>query len=311
MVADLADGLPHAGVIALLSRCAESPGTWIIKSDVEASLGISRDPATQRALGSEQAHEAAVSGRPPGPCSRRSRWGATTTGWTTRWLSGGSTAEAHLGPTLLKGRRDHVTTSDYPPLFRGIVYRVTGTPVIANVASQHSDRFLHLATCFTMRNDPGVPVPEDEVDRLWEEAIARNQASVGLAYAWPISREVGWCPHCIVKQLPADQTPVALAAAKARAGGREPAVRPARAAPSSSMRLLRRLTARLATPPPLAPWGSPGQNQAPSNGGSGSLVSELLLLERLVATEIVSPMAAHPSLSGGLSLLSGSPERRA
>lgn len=41
MVADLADALPHAGVIALLTRCAESPGTWIIKSDVEDALGIS------------------------------------------------------------------------------------------------------------------------------------------------------------------------------------------------------------------------------------------------------------------------------
>jgi hypothetical protein len=38
MVADLADAVPHAGVIALLTRCAESPGTWIIKCDVEDAL---------------------------------------------------------------------------------------------------------------------------------------------------------------------------------------------------------------------------------------------------------------------------------
>ena len=41
MVADLADGTPYNGVIALLDRCAESPGTWVIKSDVEERLGIS------------------------------------------------------------------------------------------------------------------------------------------------------------------------------------------------------------------------------------------------------------------------------
>lgn len=115
-----------------------------------------------------------------------------------------------------------VTKSDYPPLFRGIVYRVTDTPVIANVSSVHSERFLHLATCFTMRFDPGVPVPEDEVDRLWEEAIARDEASVGLAYVWPYSREVGWCPHCIIKQVSADQTPIARSAAMARAEAENP-----------------------------------------------------------------------------------------
>ena len=84
-----------------------------------------------------------------------------------------------------------MTENDYPPLFRGIIYRVTDTPVIANVASVHSDRFLHLATCFTMRNDPGVPVPDEEVDRLWEEAIARDQATVGLAYDWPTAARSG------------------------------------------------------------------------------------------------------------------------
>jgi hypothetical protein len=68
----------------------------------------------------------------------------------------------------------------------------------------------------------GVPVPDDDVDRLWEEAIARNTTTVELAYDWPYSREVGWCPHCIVKHVSDDQTPAALSAAKARAEAENP-----------------------------------------------------------------------------------------
>jgi hypothetical protein len=41
MISDLADNLPYTGVIALLDRCANSPGSWIIKSDVEDALEIS------------------------------------------------------------------------------------------------------------------------------------------------------------------------------------------------------------------------------------------------------------------------------
>lgn len=41
MIADLSDATPYAGVVALLDRCARSPGRWIRKADVEEALGIS------------------------------------------------------------------------------------------------------------------------------------------------------------------------------------------------------------------------------------------------------------------------------
>jgi hypothetical protein len=41
MIADLSDATPYAGVVALLDRCAQSPGRWILKADVEEALGIS------------------------------------------------------------------------------------------------------------------------------------------------------------------------------------------------------------------------------------------------------------------------------
>jgi hypothetical protein len=41
MVVELADRTPYHGVVALLDRCAESPGTWVLKADVEEAQGIS------------------------------------------------------------------------------------------------------------------------------------------------------------------------------------------------------------------------------------------------------------------------------
>lgn len=41
MVAELADRVPYEGVLALLDRCAQTSGTWVVKSEVEDALGIS------------------------------------------------------------------------------------------------------------------------------------------------------------------------------------------------------------------------------------------------------------------------------
>jgi hypothetical protein len=41
MLGELADGMPYTGVATLFDRCAETPNSWVIKSDVEKHLGIS------------------------------------------------------------------------------------------------------------------------------------------------------------------------------------------------------------------------------------------------------------------------------
>jgi len=41
MLAELADVIPYAGVLALFDRCAEVAGDWVIKSEVEEAQGIS------------------------------------------------------------------------------------------------------------------------------------------------------------------------------------------------------------------------------------------------------------------------------
>ena len=100
--------------------------------------------------------------------------------------------------------------SGTPSLWRGHVRRVTGEPVIANVESPHSVRFLHLRTCCLVAGWPEgevTYVPDDDVDQLWEDAIANDGAFTCLAHVWPWTDQVGWCPHCIVKQVTTDETP--------------------------------------------------------------------------------------------------------
>jgi hypothetical protein len=46
MVRQLAGEVSYVGVLALLDRCAETPGEWVSKSEVEESLGM--DPLTLR-----------------------------------------------------------------------------------------------------------------------------------------------------------------------------------------------------------------------------------------------------------------------
>ena len=41
MLNELRDAMPYAGVAALFDRCAETAGTWVMKSEVEESAGIS------------------------------------------------------------------------------------------------------------------------------------------------------------------------------------------------------------------------------------------------------------------------------
>ncbi len=52
--------MPYIGVVALFDRCAESPNSWVIKSDVEAQLGISAIQLRNEFAASEQADQAAV-----------------------------------------------------------------------------------------------------------------------------------------------------------------------------------------------------------------------------------------------------------
>ena len=59
---------------------------------------------------------------------------------------------------------------------RTAVLSISCSCSLARCRNSATQRFLHLATCFTMRNDPGVPAPDEEVDRLWEEAIAQGVA---------------------------------------------------------------------------------------------------------------------------------------
>ena len=52
-------------------------------------------------------------------------------------------------------------------------------------------------------------VPDDDVDQLWEDAIANDGAFTCLAHVWPWTDQVAWWPHCIVKQVSTDDTPAA------------------------------------------------------------------------------------------------------
>ncbi len=94
-------------------------------------------------------------------------------------------------------------------LFRGQIYRVTGEPVVANLESNvGAVRELHLATCRTLRKyvSAGVTflsLTDAEVDEAWIRAVEENTTTETLATEWPFSPETGWCPHCILKKLPA------------------------------------------------------------------------------------------------------------
>jgi len=96
---------------------------------------------------------------------------------------------------------------DAEALFQGRVYRVTGEQVVANAESKvGATRELHLASCRTLRKyvrDGAVlaPLTDAEVDAAWIRAIDEDTTTGTLATEWPFSEEIGWCPHCIVKEL--------------------------------------------------------------------------------------------------------------
>jgi hypothetical protein len=98
-------------------------------------------------------------------------------------------------------------SSDPDALFRGLIYRVTGEPVVANVESNTgAERELHLRNCRTLRKYPPdgpalVPMTDAAVDEAWIRAIEEDTSTETLATEWPFSAETGWCPHCIVKVL--------------------------------------------------------------------------------------------------------------
>lgn len=96
---------------------------------------------------------------------------------------------------------------DSEALFRGLIYRVTGEPVVANVESNiGTARELHLVTCHTLRKYPPdgaalVPLTDAEVDEAWVRAIDEDTTTGTLTKEWPFSDETGWCPHCLVKEF--------------------------------------------------------------------------------------------------------------
>lgn len=98
-------------------------------------------------------------------------------------------------------------STDPEAVFRGLVYRVTGEPIVANSESNLATaRELHLASCRTLRKYPSdtaalVSLSDADVDQAWIQAIDDDTATDDSATAWPFSSETAWCPRCIVKVL--------------------------------------------------------------------------------------------------------------
>lgn len=99
------------------------------------------------------------------------------------------------------------TTSKPPSIWRESVYRRAGR-VVANLESIHAPRFLHLADSYCARNLTGDPLPEEEVDALWEETCHTAPPTQGLARVWPDGspQGIGWCPLCLIRQVEVEPT---------------------------------------------------------------------------------------------------------
>ena len=96
---------------------------------------------------------------------------------------------------------------DPDALFRGLIYRVTDVPVVANSETNVGAAWeLHLASCRTLRKYPPdgaalIPLSAAQVEESWIRAIEEDTTTETLATEWPFSEATGWCPHCIVKVL--------------------------------------------------------------------------------------------------------------
>ena len=125
-------------------------------------------------------HGGAVVARQPEGSAVEAAEGEPPSEWEPHRLSAAMPFDFDID---VKRRRDSSDQDDNPPLFRGIVYRVTDTPVIANVASVHSDRFLHLATCFTMRTTPECR----SQTKRWTGSGRKPSPATRRRSAWPTS----------------------------------------------------------------------------------------------------------------------------